>query len=76
MFEHSYGVGKKNLSMVFGMFIFLTFLVDQIQQMSGPLFRSAWKSAGSKRNPGEKIRRVFHLLPSNPWRCSAGIAVR
>jgi hypothetical protein len=61
-FEHNYGLGRKNLSMVFVMLMFLAFLTDQIQQMSCPLFRAAWKKAGCKRDLWEKIRGVFHLI--------------
>lgn len=60
--EHNYGLGKKNLSMVFVMLTFLAFLVDQIQQMSCPLFRAALKKAGSKRELWERIRSVFHVF--------------
>lgn len=61
-FEHNYGLGKKNLSMVFVMLMFLAFLADQIQQMSCPLFQTAWKKAGCKRDLWEKIRGIFHLI--------------
>lgn len=61
-FEHNYGLGKKNLSMVFVMLMFLAFLTDQVQQMSCPLFRAAWKKAGCKRDLWEKMRGVFHLI--------------
>jgi hypothetical protein len=44
------------------MLMFLAFLTDQIQQMSCPLFRAAWKKAGCKRDLWEKIRGVFHLI--------------
>jgi hypothetical protein len=61
-FEHNYGLGKKNLSMVFVMLMMLSFLVDQIKEMSCPLFKAAWKKAGCKRDPWEKTRGAFHLL--------------
>ena len=61
-FEHNYGLGKKNLSMVSVMLRFLAFLADQIQRMSCPLFHAAWKKAGCKRDLREKIRGVFHLI--------------
>ena len=61
-FEHNYGLGKENLSMVFVMLMMLAFLVDQIQQMSCPLFRAVWKKAGCKRDLWEKIRAVFHFF--------------
>ena len=61
-FEHNYGLGKKNLSMVFVMLMMLAFLVDQIQQMSCPLFRAVWKKTSCKRELWEKLRAVFHLI--------------
>lgn len=61
-FEHNYGLGQENLSMVFVMLMFLAFLADQIQQISCPLFRAAWKKAGCKRDLWEKVRAVFHLV--------------
>jgi hypothetical protein len=48
--------------MVFVMLRFLAFLADQIQRMSRPLFRAAWKKAGCKRDLREKVRAVFHLV--------------
>ena len=61
-FEHNYGLGQKNLSMIFVMLMMLAFLVDQVQQMSCPLFRAAWKKAGCKRELWEKMRAVFHIF--------------
>ena len=40
-FEHNYGHGKKNLSVVLAMVMMLTFLVDQTQQLCCPLFQTA-----------------------------------
>lgn len=61
-FEHNYGLGSKNLSMVFVMLMLLAFLVDQIQQMSCPLFHAAWKKSGSKRELWENMRSVFRYV--------------
>ena len=55
-FEHNYGLGKKNLSVVFAMLMMLAFLVDQVQQLCCPLFRAVWKKLGSKRALWESIR--------------------
>lgn len=60
--DHNYGLGRMNLSMVFVMLMFLAFLTDQIQQMSCPLFRAAWKKAGCKRDLWEQMRGVFRLI--------------
>jgi hypothetical protein len=59
-FEHNYGHGQKNLSVVFAMLMMLAFLVDQTQQLSCPLFRAVWKKVGSKRALWEKLRSHFY----------------
>lgn len=61
-FEHNYGLGKKYLSMVFVSLMMLAFLVDQLQQVACPLFRTAWEKADGKRQLWEKIRSAFHFF--------------
>jgi hypothetical protein len=58
-FEHNYGHGKKNLSVVFAMLMMLAFLVDQVQQLCCPLFQAVLKKVGSKRALWEKLRSHF-----------------
>jgi hypothetical protein len=58
-FEHNYGHGNENLSVVFAMLMMLAFLVDQAQQLACQLFQSVWKKLGSKRSLWEKIRYLF-----------------
>ncbi len=58
-FEHNYGLGKKNLSVVFAMLMMLAFLVDQTQQLCCPLFIAAWHKLGSKRELWERMRALF-----------------
>ena len=58
-FEHNYGLGKKNLSLVFAMLMMLAFLVDQTQQLSCKLFRAVWTKLGSKRALWERMRSLF-----------------
>jgi hypothetical protein len=48
-FEHNYGHGEQNLSVVFAMLMMLAFLVDQTQQLCCALFRAVWAKFGSKR---------------------------
>jgi hypothetical protein len=57
--EHNYGLGEKNLHMVFVSLMMLAFLADQIQQLSCSLFRAAWKKYGSKQALWENIRSIF-----------------
>jgi len=59
-FEHNYGHGEQNLSVVFAMLMMLAFLVDQAQQLCCPLFRATWQKVGSKRALWEKLRSHFY----------------
>ena len=61
-FEHNYGHGKKNLSVIFALLMMLVFLVDQAQQLSCSLFQAVWKKSGSKRNLWRNMRSLFHSL--------------
>jgi hypothetical protein len=58
-YEHNYGHGKQNLSVVFSMLMMLAFLVDQTQQICCPLFRAVWKKLGSKRALWDNLRSHF-----------------
>jgi hypothetical protein len=58
-FGHNYGLGKKNLSVVFVMLMMLAFLVDQTQQISCPLFRRVWHKLRSKRELWDRMRSLF-----------------
>lgn len=61
-FEHNYGHGKKNLSVVFAYLMMLAFLVDQVQQISCALFRAVWKKYGAKIRVWEYMRSLFFTL--------------
>ena len=65
-FEHNYGHGKQNLSVVFAMLMMLAFLVDQAQQRCCPLFRAVQAKVGSKRVLWERVRSHFYhfIFPS------------
>jgi hypothetical protein len=58
-FEHNFGHGDVNLSVVFAMLMMLAFLVDQVQQLCCPLFRAVWKKFGSKRALWNNLRSHF-----------------
>jgi len=58
-FEHNFGHGEQNLSVVFALLMMLAFLVDQVQQHCCPLFQGAWKKLGSKRLLWERLRSAF-----------------
>jgi hypothetical protein len=59
-FEHNYGHGTQNLSVVFAAVMILAFLVDQTQQLCCALFRAAWAKMGSKRLLWERMRALFY----------------
>jgi hypothetical protein len=63
---HNYGLGEKHLSVVFVNLMMLAFLVDQIQQLSCPLFQAAWQKCRTKVYLWESIRGAFNifLVPS------------
>ena len=58
-YEHNYGHGTQNLSVVFSMLMMLAFLVDQTQQLCCPLFRAVWEKLGSKRSLWDHLRSHF-----------------
>jgi hypothetical protein len=59
-FEHNYGHGEQNLSVVFAMLMMLAFLVDQTQQLCCALFQAVWRKLGSKRLLWERMRALFY----------------
>jgi hypothetical protein len=59
-FEHNYGHGTQNLSVVFATVMRLAFLVDQTQQLCCTLFQAVWAKLGSKRLLWERMRALFY----------------
>ena len=66
-FEHNYGHGEQNLSVVLALLMLLAFLVDQTQQLCCPLFQAAWRKAGTKRHLWEEVRALFHSFRFDSW---------
>jgi hypothetical protein len=58
-FDHNYGHGEQNLSVVLAVLMMLAFLVDQTQQLCCALFRAVWEKLGSKRVLWERMRALF-----------------
>lgn len=58
-FEHNFGHGEQNLSVVFAVLMMVAFLVDQTQQLCCELFRAVWKKLGSKKMLWERVRSFF-----------------
>lgn len=61
-FEHNFGHGDKNLSVVFAMLMMLAFLVDQAQQLACSLFQAVLKKVGSRIRLWERMRALFLTL--------------
>src|SRR5436305_9943281 len=59
-FEHNYGHGTQNLSVVFALVMMLAFLVEQTQQRCCALFQAVWGKLGSKRLLWERMRALFY----------------
>ena len=59
-FEHNYGHGEQNLSVVLATLMLLAFVVDQTQQLCCALFRAVWAKLGSKRLLWERMRALFY----------------
>ena len=59
-YEHNFGHGEQNLSVVFAMLMMLAFLVDQVQQRCCALFRAVLSKLGSKRMLWERLRSHFY----------------
>jgi hypothetical protein len=58
-FEHNFGHGNQHLSVVFALLMMLAFLLDQVQELTCPLFRAVLAKTGSKRVLWERIRSHF-----------------
>lgn len=59
-FEHNYGHGEQNLSVVCALLMMLAFLVDQAQQLCCALFQAVWAKLGSKRRLWERMRALLY----------------
>ncbi len=59
-FEHTYGHGEQNLSVVFAMLMLLAFVVDQTQQRCCALCQAVWATLGRNRLLWERMRAVFY----------------
>ena len=66
-FEHNYGHGHKNLSVIFALLMFLAFGVDQIQQFSCKVFQQAKEVSKSFKKLWRKMRSWFELSIIPNW---------
>jgi hypothetical protein len=61
-FEHNFGHGYKNLSVVFSFLMFLAFLFDQVQQLGCKVFKELLKKKKRKKYLWEHLRFKFMSL--------------
>ena len=67
-FEHNFGHGYKNLSVVFAYLMFTAFLIDQIQEFSCKYFKAALKTMWNTRKYlWERIRSMFFEYFIDTW---------
>lgn len=66
-FEHNMGHGYKNLSHVFGLLMFLAFLIDQVQQRCCGLFQKALEKMKRKIMFWSRLRSVFLEFYIESW---------
>ena len=64
-FEHNFGHGKKNLSVVFAFSMMLSFLVDQVQQMCCDLFSKVLEVLKRKKYLWKHIYACFIYMDCN-----------
>jgi hypothetical protein len=62
-FEHNFGHGQQNLSVVFAMLMMLAFLVDQTLELACRLFQAVLTKEGSRRSLWDHVRALFYSLP-------------
>ena len=61
-FDHNFGHGEKNLSVVFALLMMLAFLVDQTMQLCDVLFQAVLKHERRKCRLWEAVRGAFHYV--------------
>ena len=65
--EHSYGHGEKNLATVFGLFTFLAFLLDQLQEWGCSLFQQARRVRRTRISLWETMRALMTWFLVASW---------
>jgi hypothetical protein len=66
-FEHNFGHGYKHLNHVFGLLMFLAFLIDQVQQRCCGLFQAALEHMLSKTRFWGRLRFLFLEFYIESW---------
>ena len=65
--DHNFGHGKKHLSTVFATLMLLAFLVDQVQQLSCPLFAKAMGKFNTRCAYWNHLRSCFESFELLTW---------
>ncbi len=65
--EHNYGHGKQHLATNLAILMFLTFLIDQVEQLACPIFRAAWHHKRSKISLWLTIKSLFDWFLIDCW---------
>lgn len=65
--EHNFGHGEDNLSSNLACLMFLAFLIDQIVELSCPLFNEALTANKRKKTLWEKQRNFFEIFVVSSW---------
>jgi hypothetical protein len=66
-FEHNFGHGKKNLSVVLAQLMMLAFLIDQVQELACELFQKARVRLIRKQSLWETMRFFFQYFLFETW---------
>ena len=65
--EHNYGHGKEHLASNFACLMFLAFLIDQVVELTCPLFNEALEANKRKKTLWEKQRNFFEIFVISSW---------
>ena len=65
--EHNYGHGKENLASNLACLMFLAFLIDQVTELTCPLFNEALEANKRKKTLWEKQRNFFEIFVISSW---------
>lgn len=65
--EHNFGHGKENLSTNFSLFANLAFLLDQIEELTCPLYRKARDVMRTKKGLWGRIQTMIQIIEFDSW---------
>ena len=65
--EHNFGHGEKHLSFNFFLLNLLAFFMNQIFELTDPLYQECRRAFGSRRNLWDHLRSSIHILIFPDW---------